>query len=82
MSVRLSLPRSIHKFDPLQIQSTITKSFDTLTLLIDETAHPNLRSAHHRANTNTMAPDETVPYHWRLLTTTSQAPNEDRKSVV
>ena len=78
MSNKVSLPCSIHKFDPPQVQYTTTKSFDTLTLLTDETAHPNLRSAHHHANTNTMAPGETIPHHWHLLTTTSQSQSGDQ----
>ena len=83
LSNKVSLPHSYHKFDPLQVQSTTTKSFDTLTLLIDETIHPNIRSAPHYPNTNTMAPDETIHYHSRLLTTTSpsQSNNQDNTPV-
>ena len=78
LSNKVSLPHSYHKFNPLQVQSIITEPFDTLTLRNTGTIHPNLRNAHHCANTNTMAPDETSPYHLCLLTTTLPLQNDNQ----
>ena len=81
LSDKVSLPHSYHKFDPLQVQSMIIKSFNTLTLLNEGTIHLNMQNAPHYPNINTMAPNKTIPYHLHLLTTTLPSQNDSLDDV-
>src|SRR5271168_4714371 len=50
MSNKVSLPHSYYKFDPLQVQPTITESLNTLTLLNAGPISPNTRNPHLYTN--------------------------------
>src|SRR5271168_1440833 len=81
MSNKVSLPHSYYKFDPLQVQPTITESFDTLTLLNAGPIPPNTRNPRLYTNANTMATNKHLYYHSRPPTTISPSQSDNNKEA-